>query len=162
MTYANSYTEPWIKYLSAKNTKYILKCWERTAKRSLISVSDESKKLIFWSTFSYIVKTFLKILCWRFLVPCSEHFLVCSATLSSETQNILTLSMLVYYNTNSFFLRSFSLMHWLLVCSSSLIIKVLGFIVSFCSFISLLRNIVSSEDLFRVWYQHFQMTHLAS
>ena len=107
-----------------------------------------------------MVKTFLKILWWRFLVPHSEHLLVSSATLSCMTQNILTLSMLVYYNTNSFFL-SFSLMHLLLVCSSSLIIKVLSnnqsfkwnsfwsFIVSCCSLILLLPNIVSSEELFR-------------
>ena len=72
-----------------------------------------------------MVKTFLKILWWRFLVLHSEYLLVSSATLSCMTQNILTLSMLVYYNTNSFFL-SFSLMHLLLVCSSSLIIKVLS------------------------------------
>ena len=53
----------------------------------------------------------LKILWWRFLVPRSEHLLVSSATLSCKTQNIFTLSMLVplYYNTNSFFIRSFSL-----------------------------------------------------
>ena len=58
-------------------------------------------------------------------VPHSEHFLVSSATLPGMTQSILTLSILVYYNTNSFFLRSFWLMHLLLVCSSSSIIKVL-------------------------------------
>ena len=73
-----------------------------------------------------MVKTFLKILWWRFLVPHSEHLLVSIATLSCMTQNILTLPMLVYYNTDSFFLRSFALMHLMLVCSSSLIIKVLS------------------------------------
>ena len=119
--YVNSYPCPWIKYLSAKTTKYILKCWERSVKRKS-NISFRVKKKIFWSTFSYMVKAFLKILWWPFLVPRSEH-LVSSATLSSKTQIILTLSMLVYYNTNSFFLRSFSRMHWLLVCSSSLIIK---------------------------------------
>ena len=50
-----------------------------------------------------MVKTFLKILWWRFLVPHSEHLLVSSATLSCVMQNILTLSMLVYYNANSFY-----------------------------------------------------------
>ena len=101
-----------------------------------------------------MVTTFLKILWWRFLVPHSEHLLVSSATLSCMTQNILTLSMLVYYNTNSFFL-SFSLMHLLLVCSSSLIIKVLSeihFEVSLfyvAPLILILPNIVSSEGLFR-------------
>ena len=39
-----------------------------------------------------------------YLVLHSEHLLVSSATLSCKTQNILTLSMLVYYNTNSLFL----------------------------------------------------------
>ena len=58
-------------------------------------------------------------------VPHSEYLLVSSATLSCMTQIILTLSMLIYCNTNSFFLRSFLPMHLLLVCSSSLIIKVL-------------------------------------
>ena len=54
--------------------------------------------------------------------------LAASVTLSYQAQNILTLSMLVpmYYNTNSFFTRSFSLMHRVLVYSSSLIIKVLS------------------------------------
>ena len=103
-----------------------------------------------------MVKTFLKIIWWRFLVPRSEHLLVSSATLSSKTQNILTLSMLVYCNTKSFFLRSFSLMQWLLVCSGSLVIKVfselhcfMSFIVSCCSLILLLPNIISLEELFR-------------
>ena len=50
-----------------------------------------------------MVKTFLKILWWRFLVPHSEHLLVSSVTLSCVMQNILTLSMLVYYNANSFY-----------------------------------------------------------
>ena len=122
--YVTSYPCPWIKYLSAKTTKYILKCWERSVKRK----SNISFRVIKNSSFDQrflMVKTFLKILWWRFLVPHSEHLLVSSATLSCMTQNILTLSMLVYYNTNSFFL-SFSLMHLLLVCSSSLIIKVLS------------------------------------
>ena len=44
--------------------------------------------------YTYLVKTFLKILWWRFLVPCSEHLLVSGATLLFKTQNILTLSML--------------------------------------------------------------------
>ena len=154
----SSYPCPWIKYLSAKITKYILKCWERSVKRK----SNISFRVIKNSSFDQcflMVKTFLKILWWRFLVPHSEHLLVSSATLSCMTQNILTLSMLVYYNTNSFFLRSFSLMHWLPGLFSSLI-KVLSvqlsitssfwsFIVSCCSLILLLSNIASSEGLFR-------------
>ena len=88
-----------------------------------------------------MVKTFLKILWWRFLVPHSEHLLVSSATLSCMTQNILTLPMLVYYNTNSFFLRHFSLM--------------------FLTFVLLLNFITSKYSFFRiiiqVWYQYFQI-----
>ena len=72
-----------------------------------------------------MVKTFLKIIWWQFLVPYSEYLLVSTATLLCMTQNILTLSVLVYYNTNSFF-RSFSLMYLLLGCSSSLTINVLS------------------------------------
>ena len=61
-------------------------------------------------SYMYMVKIFLKIIWSRFLAPRSEHLLASSATLSCKTQNILTLSMLAYYNTNSFFLKSFSLM----------------------------------------------------
>ena len=149
--YVTSYPCSWIKNLSAKTTKYILKCWERSVKRK----SNISFRVIKNSSFDQrflMVKTFLKILWWRFLVPHSEHLLVSSATLSCMTQNILTLSMLVYYNTNSFFLRSFSLMHWLPGLFSSLI-KVLSvqlsitssfwsFIVSCWSLILLLPNAV--------------------
>ena len=88
------------------------------------NISFSTKKSSFDQHF-LMVRTFLKNFWWWFLVPHSDHLLVSSATLSCMTQNILTLSMLVYYNTNSFFL-SFSLMHLLLVCSSSLIIKVLS------------------------------------
>ena len=122
-----SYPCPWIKYLSAKTTKYILKCWERSVKRRSNTSFRVIKNSSFDQRFLMVktsIKTFLKTLWWRFLVPRSEHLLVSSATLSSKTQNILTLSMLVYYNKNSFFLRSFSLMQWLLVCSGSLVIKV--------------------------------------
>ena len=50
-----------------------------------------------------MVKTFLKILWWRFLVLHSEHLLVSSATLSCMRKNILTLSTLVCYIQISFF-----------------------------------------------------------
>ena len=77
--------------------------------------------------FSCMVKTFLKNIWRQFLFPRSEHLLVSSATLLCKTQNILTFSMLVYYNTNSFFSKTFlTYVLTLLVCSSSLIIKVLS------------------------------------
>ena len=105
-----------------------------------------------------MVKTFLKIqLWWRFLVPHSEHLLVSSATLSCMIQNILTLAMSVYYITNSAFL-SFS-MHALRGITAVLFQFInnqgfksnsfWSFIVSCCSLMLLLSNIVSSEELFR-------------
>ena len=104
--YVTSCPCPWIKNVSAKTTKYILKCWERSVNRkSNLGFIIVIKKLM------YMVQNFLKILGWRFLDLRSEHLFVSSATLTCKTQNILTLSMLVYYNTNSFFLRSLSLMH---------------------------------------------------
>ena len=93
------------------------KCWEKSVKR---------KSNISFRVIIHLLINFLKIIWWRFLLSRSEYLLVSSATLSCKTQNILTLSMLVYYNKNSFFLRDFSLTHLLLVCSSSLIIKVLS------------------------------------
>ena len=87
---------------------------KRKSKISVIKNSSFDRRLL-------MVKTFLKILWWRFLVPQSEHLLGSSAISSCMTQNVLTLPMLVYYNINNFFL-SFSLMHLPLLCSSSLII----------------------------------------
>ena len=119
MTLRHSYPWLWIKYLSAKTTKYILKCWERYVKRK----TSISFRVIKNSSFDqgflmcYMAKTFLKIFWWRFLVARSEHLLVNSASYRVRHKIFWTLSMLVYYNTNSFFLRSFSLMNWLLVCS---------------------------------------------
>ena len=94
---------PMNKNLSAKTTKYILKCRERSVKRSLISDLSELKNshLLINILYMYMVKTFLKILWLQFLVPHSEHLLVSSATLLCKTQNILTSSLLVYYKGTS-------------------------------------------------------------
>ena len=95
------------------------KCWERSVKRNsnrnFIRVIKNSS---FDQHFLCIcmVKTFLKIIWWRFLVPCSELLLVNCVYLSCKIRNISTLSMLLCHSTNSFFLRSISLMHRL-VCS---------------------------------------------
>ena len=109
----------------------------------------------------YLVKTFLKIPWWQFLVPCSGYLLVSGTTLSCKTQNTLILSMLVYYNKNSFLLRSFSLMHCLAGLFSPLIkafkclakhnffISKFHFFMLCCSLILLLPNIISSEGLFK-------------
>ena len=124
--YVTSYSCPWIKYLTEKTIKYskMLRSVAIYVKRKS-NISFSTKKSSFDQHF-LMVKTFLKIFWWWFLVPHSDHLLVSSATLSCMTQNILTLSVLVYYNTNSCFLRSFSFMHLLQACSSSLIIKVLS------------------------------------
>ena len=105
LLYVTSYPCSWKKYLSAKTTKYILKCWERSVKRRSNTSFRVIKNSSFDQRFLMVktsIKTFLKTLWWRFLVPRSEHLLVSSATLSCKTQNILTLSMLVHicYNTN--------------------------------------------------------------
>ena len=115
--YVTSYPCPWIKKLSKNTTKCILKCCERCIqKKSKLSFIRVVKNSSFDQRFLYVmVKSFLKILSWQFFVPRSEHLIVSSTTLLSKTQNMLTLSMLAYYNTNSFFLRSFSL---ILICWS--------------------------------------------
>ena len=108
--------------MSAKTIKHILKCSERSVKRK----SNISFKVIKNSSFDQrflMVKTFLKILWWRFLVPHSEHLLVSSATLSCMTKCFDSVNVSIgIVQTYSFFLRRFSLslMHLLLVCSSSL------------------------------------------
>ena len=101
-------------YLMLMNEKLESKdhqIYSKTLKK-ICKKSKSHKKTIFWSTFSiYMVQTFLKILWWQLLVPHSECFLISSATLSCKTWNVSTFSI-VYYNTNTFFLRSFWLKHW--------------------------------------------------
>ena len=113
---------PMNKILECKDHQISSKMLREICKKKVWYQFQSHKKIIFWSTFSYMmVKRFLKILWWWFLVPRSEHLLVSSETLLCKTENILTLSISVYYNTNSFFLISFLLMHWwLLACSSSM------------------------------------------
>ena len=102
------------KKLSAKAIKNISKCWERYVKRTFqFQFHQTHQKFNFWSTFYiYMVQTSAKILCWRFF--CSQlvsFILVSSATLSRKTWNISTLSMLVCYNTNRFFMV-LKVSHW--------------------------------------------------
>ena len=96
-------------------------------------------------------KPFLKILWWWFLVPpCLECLLISSATLFYKTWNALTFSMLVYYNTNSFFWEGFHLG----TCLFSSLIKVLSviehnvFILKFLCFMFLLSFITSKNRCF--------------
>ena len=109
---------PWIKNLSAKTTKYILKCWEWSVKRKYnLSFIRVIKNSSFDQRFLIWLKRLSKFFGDDFFVLRSEHLLFSSVSLMCKTQNILTLPMLVYCNRNSFSLRSFSFMHWLLVCS---------------------------------------------
>ena len=162
LLYVTSYPCSWKKYLSAKTTKYILKCWERSVKRRSNTSFRVIKNSSFDQRFLMVktsIKTFLKTLWWRFLVPRSEHLLVSSATLSCKTQNILTLSMLVHicYNTNIIQLFSRMFLTYALTAGLFQFINNQGFkwtsfwsfIVSCCFLILLLPNIVSSEELFR-------------
>ena len=49
-------------------------------KGRLTSISSEYSKIHLWSEFCVcMVQTFLKIICWWFLVPCSERFFTNSA-----------------------------------------------------------------------------------
>ena len=85
LLYVISYPCSSIKYLSARTTKYILKCWERSVKRRSNTSFRATKNSSIDQCFLMVktsIKTFLKILWWRFLVPRSEHLLVSSATLS--------------------------------------------------------------------------------
>ena len=81
--------------------------------KSSLNFIRDVKKIIFCSTYSNMIQTILKILWWRSLVPCSERLIGSRATLSCITWNISTLLMLVYCNTNSFFVRIFSPMYCL-------------------------------------------------
>ena len=110
-----------------------------------------------------MVKTSLKIL-WRwFLVALSEHLSLLAVQLYHVRQTIFWLCQCLYrppyYNTNSFFQRSFShfIMHWWLLDGLFQFINNQGFkwtsfwsfIASCCALILLLPNIVSSKELFR-------------
>ena len=150
MTLRHFLPMPMNKTLECKYHQIYSKMLREICKKEVYYQFQSHKKFIFWSTFSYILnvyEAFLKILWWWFLVPHIEHVL--------KQCNILTLSMLVYYNRNRCFLRRFSLMHWLLlVCSIQFINNqrfkwVLFWTFICCSLISLLPNIVSSEELYR-------------
>ena len=142
--------------MSAKTTKYILKCWERSAKRksNLSFIRVTKIDLLINVFYMSMVKTFLKIIWRRFLVSHSEHLV----SRSRKTQNILTLPMLLYYNSILFIAffwyvsRLFTA--WLLGLFSS-IINVLSvsehnfFILKFHCFMLLLNFITSKYSFFR-------------
>ena len=117
------------------------------------NISFSTKKSSFDQHF-LMVKTFLKIIWRRFLVSHSEHLV----SRSRKTQNILTLPMLLYYNSILFIAffwyvsRLFTA--WLLGLFSS-IINVLSvsehnfFILKFHCFMLLLNFITSKYSFFR-------------
>ena len=77
-----------------------------------------------WSTFfTCLVQTFQKSLCWQFVVPCTKH-LVGSETLSCNTWNISTLSILAYYKTNSLLLSGFKSLPYSSLFSSLKVLSV--------------------------------------
>ena len=95
--YFTSHPCPWIKSLSANTTRHIPKCWERSVKtKSNLSFVRAVENSSFDQHFLYvIVKAFLKVIWWWFLVLRSEHILS-SGTLLCKKHNILTLSMLIF------------------------------------------------------------------
>ena len=100
------------------------------------------------SFYMYMVKTFLKMLV---TIYCSSlrTSLSSSATLLYKKQIILTTSMSVYIIQIAFFWEEFLTYVVTAGLFSWLILKFWSFIVSCCSLILLLPNIVSSEGLFR-------------
>ena len=92
----------------------------------------------------------------RFFLFLAQNVFSLAVQLYRVRENVSTFSVLVCYNTNSFFLRSFSFMHWSVqfIRSKFFYISVFvsllwGFIVSCSSLILLLPNIASLDGLFR-------------
>ena len=116
------------------------------------------QKFIFWSIFCILMygpnlsKNSLLAISFSLFTP-----FPCNTTLSRKTWNTSTFSMLVYYNTNSFFLvlkvshlctglfSSLSRFQVFLSITSSFS----SFIVSYCSSIWVPSNIASSDRLSR-------------
>ena len=114
----SSYPCPWIKYLSAKITKYILKCWERSVKRKSNISFRVIKNSFFGQRFLiYMVKTFLKILLWRFLIlfP-AQNISLLTVQLYRVRHKIFWLCQCWYtiIQIAFFYTKFLSLMHWLL------------------------------------------------
>ena len=91
--------------------------------------------------------------------PRTKFLLISNATCMWKTRNILTLSMLVYYNKASIFLSEKFLTYALpglfsslikdLIVSEHILSSFWSCIISCCFLILLLPNIVSSKGLFR-------------
>ena len=113
-----SYPCQLIKYFSAKSKYHQIysKILRKICKKKFKSHFHQSGIKcffffinIFWI---YMIQTFLKIICWQSIVPYPERLLISSATSMYETWNTSAFPILVYYNINRFFPRSFSFMHW--------------------------------------------------
>ena len=87
---------PMNKNLSGKTARFVKRKSNLNFIRVIRNLSFDQRFL-----YVYMIKTFLKIICFRFLAPCSEHLLVSSVTLPWFCLCILTLSMLINYKENS-------------------------------------------------------------
>ena len=121
-------------------------------KVSVISIFSESSKIhLLIKVFCYLVQAFLKIACWRFLVPGSAHILVRNVTLLCKIWNFVIGSILKskqpfmvlkvpHALVNSIHFQGLSdCFCW------SITFWFRNFIVSCCSLIWLLPDIASSE-----------------
>ena len=131
--------------MSAKATKYIPKYWERSVKRkSNLNFNRVIKNSSFDQQFlyMYMVQTFLKILCWQFLVSHRERLFVSSGTLSCKTWNI----SIFFSSSNQVFSIGFE--HSFLILKFQCFMMLLNLITSKYSFF---------RRIFEVKYQYFQI-----
>ena len=71
-----SHLWPMNKKLECKSHQIYSKMLRKISKKETWSQFNH-QEFIFWSTFcTYVLRTFLRIICWQFLVPRSERFLV--------------------------------------------------------------------------------------
>ena len=71
-----SHLWPMNKKLERKSHQIYSKMLRKISKKETWSHFNH-QEFIFWSTFcTYVLRTFLKIICWQFFVPRSERFLV--------------------------------------------------------------------------------------
>ena len=118
LTYGDD-LKAWVQRLY---TKYILKSWERSVKRnsnlSFIRVIKIHLLVNVSYVCEYMVKTFLKLFGNDFLFPAQNISLLAVQLYRVRHKMFWLLFVnLKILQTNSFSLRSFSLMYWLLVFS---------------------------------------------
>ena len=130
--------------MSAKTTKYIPKCCQRSVTMtSNLSFVTLIKKLSFDQRFFICCvwnQPLSNFFGDNFLFPAPEYVLIRSATLSCKTLNISTFSILAYYNTNIL------LFFWEVsyLCSSLYSLSSLIKVLSVLSITSLFWNFILS------------------